>query len=233
MKIKKVEIQAFRAYDKVENGTFDFKRTEDGEYADFISLYAPNGFGKTSFYDAIEYGYTNNIDRLLKNKNNKDIAKSGKNIDSADKQFILRNRSSDISLPSFIKLSTSKSAALIEKKIAIPRKGASDFKFEEKDTKNVYFREVILSQDWISGFLKEDKPEDRYKTFIEYFGDKELDKYYTMLSDLITLNLKEIKLLQKELKEVQLELKFDGDQDILEKVNEKIKSLNSVFNYLN
>ena len=52
MKFKKVEIQAFRAYDKANDGTFDFSREEDGEYADFISLYAPNGFGKTSFYDA-------------------------------------------------------------------------------------------------------------------------------------------------------------------------------------
>lgn len=233
MKIKKVEIQAFRAYDRVEDGTFDFKRTEDGLYADFISLYAPNGFGKTSFYDAIEYGYTNNIDRLLKNKNNKDIAKSGKNIANTDKQFILRNRSSDIGLQSFIKLSTSKSADSVVKNIAIPRKGASDFKFEEKDTENSYFREVILSQDWISGFLKEDKPEDRYRTFMEYFGDKELDKYYTMLSDLIALNIKEIKVLQKDFKDVQLELKFDGDQDVLSKVNEKVNSLNENFKFLN
>ncbi|AZB31863.1 hypothetical protein EB354_03740 [Chryseobacterium balustinum] len=62
MKFKKVEIQAFRAYDTAKDGTFDFTRQEDGKSADFISLYAPNGFGKTSFYDAVEYGITNNID---------------------------------------------------------------------------------------------------------------------------------------------------------------------------
>ena len=47
MKIQKVEIQAFRAYGKVENGTFDFS-TKSNAIADFISIYAPNGFGKTS-----------------------------------------------------------------------------------------------------------------------------------------------------------------------------------------
>src|SRR5574343_221073 len=223
MKIKKVEIQAFRAYDNVNNGTFDFKLKEE-EYADFISLYAPNGFGKTSFYDAIEYGYTKNIDRLLKNKNNKDIAKSEKNISNDEKQYILRNRYSSSDLDSFIRLETNKKD--IVRSISHPRKGASDFKFDEKETENKYFREVILSQDWISGFLKEDKPEDRYKTFIDYFGDKELDKYYNSLSALLSQNEKEIKRINGLLKGIQLELKYDGDKDVLSKINNKIELLN-------
>lgn len=230
MKIKKVEIQAFRAYDRVENGTFDFKLGGE-EYADFISLYAPNGFGKTSFYDAIEYSYTNNIDRLLKNKNNKDIAKSEKNISNNEKQYILRNRYSNSDLDSFVKLHTNKED--IVRNISNPRKGASDFKFDEKETVNKYFREVILSQDWISGFLKEDKPEDRYKTFIEYFGDKELDKYYNTLSALLFQNEKEIKKLNDQLKGIQLELKFDGDKDILSKINNTIELLNKKIKLFN
>lgn len=230
MKIKKVEIQAFRAYDRVENGTFDFKLGGE-EYADFISLYAPNGFGKTSFYDAIEYSYTNNIDRLLKNKNNKDIAKSEKNISNNEKQYILRNRYSNSDLDSFVKLHTNKED--IVRNISNPRKGASDFKFDEKETENKYFREVILSQDWISGFLKEDKPEDRYKTFIEYFGDKELDKYYNTLTALLSQNEKEIKKLNDQLKGIQLELKFDGDKDILSKINDTIELLNKKIKLFN
>lgn len=230
MKIKKVEIQAFRAYDIVENGTFDFKLNEE-EYADFISLYAPNGFGKTSFYDAVEYGYTNNIERLLKNKNNKDIAKSEKNISNNDKQYILRNRYSNPDLNSFVKLHTNKEDII--RNISNPRKGASDFKFDEKETENKYFKEVILSQDWISGFLKEDKPEDRYKTFIEYFGDRELDKYYNTLTSLISQNGKEISKLNGQLKGIQLDLKFDGDKDVLFKVNEKIERLNKKIKLFN
>lgn len=230
MKIKKVEIQAFRAYDKVENGTFDFKLNEE-EYADFISLYAPNGFGKTSFYDAVEYGYTNNIDRLLKNRNNKGIAKSEKNISNNTKQYILRNRYSNSDLDSYIKLLTNK--AEITRSITSPRRGSSDFKFDDKETENKYFREVILSQDWISGFLKDDKPEDRYKTFIEYFGDKELDKYYNTLTALISQNEKEIKKLNEQLKGIQLELKFNGDKDILSKVNEKVELLNKEIKLFN
>ena len=32
-----------------------------------MSIYAPNGFGKTSLFDAIEFGMTNNIRRLKMN----------------------------------------------------------------------------------------------------------------------------------------------------------------------
>ena len=63
MKIKNVKIQAFRAYNSIENGTFDFL-LKDGEPAKFVALYAPNGFGKSSFYDAVEWGVTHQIQRF-------------------------------------------------------------------------------------------------------------------------------------------------------------------------
>lgn len=228
MKIKKVEIQAFRAYDKVEDGTFDFS-INDAECADFVSLYAPNGFGKTSFYDAVEYGYTKNIDRLIKNENNKRTYRLDKILNQNDenKHYILRNKNSDEELPSFIKIATTKTDSLIETKIDKPRRGSSDFKFEDSNTENKYFREVILSQDWISGFLKEDNPQGRYEKFIEYFGDKEVDNYYKKLSELIKENDKEIAEIDKKIEEIQPKLNFDSDTEILTKVNEKIRELNS------
>lgn len=50
MKIKNVAIEAFRCFDYQ---SLDFER-EDGRLANLIVLYAPNGFGKTSLFDAIE-----------------------------------------------------------------------------------------------------------------------------------------------------------------------------------
>jgi DNA repair protein SbcC/Rad50 len=230
MKFKKVEIQAFRAYDKAEDGTFDFTHKNGGN-ADFISLYAPNGFGKTSFYDAVEYGITNNIDRFLRKGNGKDVfnsVKSERNIRANKKQYFLRNNNSEDNLPSYIKLYTVESEKPIETKIEKPKtKAGYDYKFDPNTTKNKEFKTTILSQEWIDAFLKEDKPEDRYATFIEYFGDKKIDEYYNKLSSLIVLNNKKIESLKKDLNGVQLELKFDGDKDILKKVNEKIISLNN------
>lgn len=227
MKIKKVEIQAFRAYDKAENSTFDFGISGD-KYADFVSLYAPNGFGKTSFYDAVEYSYTNNIDRLLKNKN-KDVAKSEKNINKSEKQYILRNRLSDANLESYVKLTTTSN--VFNKKIPAPRKNAADYKFDENETERGYFREVILSQDWISSFLREDKPDERFTKFIDFFGDKDLDNYRKSLDELITKNEKLLKSLQNDLKGILPKLKYDSDIEILSKINEKINLLNELGNY--
>jgi len=227
MKFKKVEIQAFRAYDKVENGTFDFTHKNGGN-ADFISLYAPNGFGKTSFYDAVEYGITNNIDRFLrKGRDVSNSVKSERNIRANKKQFFLRNNNSEDSLPSYIKLYTVDSETPIETIIEKPRTNAGcDYKFNPNNTKNKEFKTTILSQEWIDAFLKEDKPEDRYERFIEYFGDKKIDEYYKKITILIALNNKKIESLKKDLGGIQLELKFDGDKDILKKVNDKIISLN-------
>lgn len=222
MKFIKVEIQAFRAYDKIEDGTFDFQLSENGQPADFISLYAPNGFGKTSFYDAVEYAYTNNIERFLKNKLNEDIAKSEKNLRSDERQYILKNKNSK--LPSHIELLTTVNK--INKDITEPRKGGADFKFDETKTINKYFRQVILSQDWISAFLKEDKPEDRYQKFIDYFGDQKMDEYRKTLVSLINRNKNEINQLTQQCKQIQSSLNFTGDTEILTKINDQIKQLN-------
>ena len=84
MKFKKIEISAFRIYDKAENATFDFSLNENVT-ADFVSIYAPNGYGKTSFYDAVEWGMTNNIQRFWQNK----TITSGA-IDALKNQFVIR-----------------------------------------------------------------------------------------------------------------------------------------------
>ncbi|WP_071845304.1 AAA family ATPase [Citrobacter portucalensis] len=62
MKIKKVEIEGFRAYKLKKDGIFDFTLS-DGTPSNFVALYAPNGFGKSSFYDAVEWAFTNNLER--------------------------------------------------------------------------------------------------------------------------------------------------------------------------
>jgi len=54
-RIKKVTIEAFRAYKKKQEFDVD---------ADIIVLYGPNGLGKTSFFDSIDYVCTGRIGRL-------------------------------------------------------------------------------------------------------------------------------------------------------------------------
>ena len=63
MKIKSVDIVGFRAYAHKGDGLFDF-HNKKGEVSNFISIYAPNGFGKSSFYDAMEWSITNNLSSM-------------------------------------------------------------------------------------------------------------------------------------------------------------------------
>jgi exonuclease SbcC len=58
-RIKSVEIEAFRAYRK---------RREFDVDADVIVFYGPNGLGKTSFFDAIDYVCTGRIGRLCRHR---------------------------------------------------------------------------------------------------------------------------------------------------------------------
>ena len=65
-KIREIDIRAFRAYKDIQK--FNFTHKDSGNIADFIAIYAPNGYGKTSFFDAIEWAVTGKIERLNSGK---------------------------------------------------------------------------------------------------------------------------------------------------------------------
>jgi exonuclease SbcC len=243
MKIKKVEIQGFRAYQDAKNSTYNFM-LNDEDCADFVSIYAPNGFGKTSFYDAVEWGMTNNISRLLKReKENAIVAKEERKKDvgpngEKKKQFILRNRDFGEIGNAYVKIETTFSGKDYspERNIpTVPKKGGSDFGFSENETlkKMFFFRDVILSQDWIDAFLREDTAESRYRKFMNYFGDKKIDTYYNNLVELIKENenkIKEIKEKMAELSKIPFEI---ADNKVLETTNTQIETLVSLGENLN
>ena len=64
MKIKKINIHAFRLF-KDEAIEFTAKRNANS-LANLVAIYAPNGFGKTSFFDSMEFCMTGKIHRLDK-----------------------------------------------------------------------------------------------------------------------------------------------------------------------
>ena len=68
MKIKEIAIEAFRCFD-YQSLSFE---TDEGKLANLIVLYAPNGFGKTSLFDAIEYGITGSVNRFMRGVYQKD-----------------------------------------------------------------------------------------------------------------------------------------------------------------
>src|SRR5690606_26433981 len=135
MKIKSVKITGFRAFEKEEDATFDF--TKDGEIMNFASIYAPNGFGKTSFYDAVEFGITNKIQRFDRMADFDNIRKENKS------SIILNNKSKS----GEINISTNFNE--------FPRTVTKIYSPSSK-LENKYFQSQFLSQDLIDAFLKEE-----------------------------------------------------------------------------
>jgi exonuclease SbcC len=80
-RIKNLSIEAFRAYKK---------RQEFDLGADVIVLYGPNGLGKTSFFDAIDYACTGRIGRFSQGRNNqKEFMKLARHLDASDKEGLV------------------------------------------------------------------------------------------------------------------------------------------------
>ena len=212
MKIKSVKITGFRAFEKEEDATFDF--TRDGEIMNFASIYAPNGFGKTSFYDAVEWGVTHKIQRFDRMV---DFEKVRKDNDAP----LLLNKAS-LSGKVIVETNLQSFENVINKKKV--------YKYNEKPA-NEYFQNQILTQDLIDAFLKEEKADKRYENFLEI--DDNLKKYDSAYKKIIRL-LEYIKderknLVDKKNKEeakYQVEIDFEQEFKKFDEINEVISSLN-------
>lgn len=80
-RIKNVTIEAFRAYRRQQEFDLD---------ADVVVLYGPNGYGKTSFFDAIDYACTGRIGRFCQRKiSQNEFQKIARHLDApTDKGFV-------------------------------------------------------------------------------------------------------------------------------------------------
>lgn len=222
MKFKKIEISAFRIYDKVQDATFNFV-TPRGTVANFVSLYAPNGFGKTSFYDAVEWGVTNNVQRFWQNDTITDRSISTLR-EITDKQIsLLRNTNSLPSTKSFVTITT-EDEMLPPRTLSVHGNFKADI--QKKDVcENEDFRKVILSQEWISAFLKEVNGERRYKIFIEHPDLIKPNIYYQDVKGLFSLNNSRIDSLREKIDEEKKKVIEIGAENLLETVNNCIHTL--------
>lgn len=224
MKIKQVIIEGFRAYQSKTDGTFDFT-TSLGDCASFVSIYAPNGFGKTSFYDAVEWNLTNNVGRFVRDQTrtqNDAISRSQNQEDR--KQHILRNRFIADGAPSQVTVVTDTFKNV--KKVTPARRGSRDYLFEKErpDSKMGALSDIFLSQEAIDAFLREEKPEARYARFMDSFGDE--DEVYR--GNLTALR-RELKLSLTKSKEEEAQFRTIAETpvnpSILEELNKTISTL--------
>ncbi|HAT2782577.1 TPA: AAA family ATPase [Citrobacter koseri] len=227
MKIKKVEIEAFRAYKSRSDGTFDFTNYGDVA-ANFVAIYAPNGFGKSSFYDAVEWAITNHMARLggEYNKSNYENAAKITKDDNVG-QEILRNKYVDKNIRTKVVVTTTRPLPF-ERKLPKIRSNGRDLRFgDNSQRENDFFRQVILSQDEIDRFLREAKPQERYAKFMESFGG-DIEIARKELSVLINDNKVELNNLNKKRESILEQLKKPIDASIFQKFNSIATELNKL-----
>tara|TARA_R110002012_G_scaffold172983_1_gene337796 strand:- start:17 stop:2866 length:2850 start_codon:yes stop_codon:yes gene_type:complete len=224
MKFNSVEISGFRIYDHPDDANFNFV-TENGETADFVSLFAPNGFGKTSFYDAVEWAVTNNIERFWVNSNNTKSSLSMLRQLNPEQIRLLKNRNTENEV--WVKIVNSENEEYKNRILKIPGQKHFDIYEDGSGRENVDFLNVILSQEWISRFLKEADGKIRYKKFMENNpGLSEIDAYYQNVLALSGANDKKMTALEGEIKEFQDSIEETSDNDLLASINNQIAVIN-------
>ncbi|WP_120512414.1 AAA family ATPase [Photobacterium salinisoli] len=221
MKLKKVEIQAFKSYLQKEDGTFDFTSSDSETPANFISLFAPNGFGKTSFFDAIDFAITKKITRYVRSDklSKLNLEECRQHNTQGEKQLVIRNKNAPLNLKTIVRVSTDRNEKPFISSYKNSQKNSSDLRIQSKSNINNYFESSMLYQESIDAFLRETNSEDRFLKFSEIDGELvEINRVRTsILSVKSEISNEEEKLVAEKL---TLEKEEKSQLEILNNVDE-------------
>lgn len=221
MKLKGIKIKAFRLFDDMEL-SFVNHRFEDKGCANLVSIYAPNGFGKTSLFDAIEFGMTNNI-RRLKLSNFTENMKYEKKL-SEGSSFIHNKKMPDQDIHIRLELENYKDG-VVDRVVGQDEEQA----LLTGEGKNKFFTEAILSQDWFSEFLSVNNAEMRFRLFMENFHEsQDLLDYHSQLKSTLTSLNREKGNLGRELTGLKKKLSNDVDEHIVERIDKMVDDLKNL-----
>ena len=213
MKIKHVFIQAFRQFGKVPvnlTSTLDPNKASN-----FVAIYAPNGFGKTSFFDAMEFCVTKSIQRVSVN------FKENFKVDQEQGSTTFIHNKDFPDLPIDIVMNFEGHDDI--RTTCNPQDECSMLK---GNGDNLYFRNAVLSQDWFSEFLSTSSAEQRFKIFTDYFVEtKDLLDYYRRLSTASTSFKRMVIKTNKEVKSLKKEIDGKLDAGVILQIEDGVKKL--------
>ncbi len=226
MKFKKIEISGFRIYDDPKDATFDLTTASD-KPAGFISLYAPNGFGKTSFYDAVEYGITGSINRFF--VGDRELDKLANFQNQQNELSFIRNIKSPPERETFINITTdSDKEPIISKKFKKHGNQIHDLNFKTKPEVHE-FQKVILSQEWITAFLTEQNGEYRYEKFMEIPELSSINEYFKKLKQTCSVHDTKKNKLKEAIEDFEKSIQNIDSENLLDTVNNQIQLLAEKF----
>lgn len=213
MKIRHVFIQAFRQFGKVPvnlTSTLDPNKASN-----FVAIYAPNGFGKTSFFDAMEFCVTKSIQRVSVN------FKENFKVDQEQGSTTFIHNKDFPDLPIDIVMNFEGHDDI--RTTCNPQDECSMLK---GNGDNLYFRNAVLSQDWFSEFLSTSSAEQRFKIFTDYFVEtKDLLEYYRRLSTASTSFNRMVIKTNKEVKSLKKEIDGKLDAGVILQIEDGVKKL--------
>lgn len=193
MNIKSVKIKNFRGYGKNLDSKDKFYTFDNLNEFEIIILNGMNGNGKTSFYEAIEWGLTGNIKRLdnimkdtdkrIQRKSNHLIFNDnkGKIRDQAivliefDNGYILErktNSNSIIKCEQETKLITNQQIYANEEAESVLKNLITDRNIELKKI----YKTISLGQETLAAFMREEKTTERGKILLNLFNLEEFEE---------------------------------------------------------
>lgn len=220
-RIKCVELNDFRVYKG--NMPFDFT-IESGKAADLVAIYAPNGSGKTSFFDAIEWGLTGKINRLEN--------------DIGDKNYhgyILKNRDSKEKIAD-VSITLENKENIYRKTRKLTDKQLQDYTggYKKANNEEVFeykgWDSLILPHNRIESFVKDNTGTKKYDYWGGYWDStgqdrKQLEFLYKMKKQASNV----LENLELEIKENETKLnKFEETSELINNVNKCIKIYNKL-----
>ncbi|MFB7637680.1 AAA family ATPase [Peribacillus butanolivorans] len=227
-KLKGIELDAFRIYQ--EKQLFNFL-TNTGEVANLIVIYAPNGYGKTSFIDAVEWALTGRINRISKNTILKNTAEN-------EKGLILKNIKSDKEFGT-VKL-IAENGGFLEKKTKVLGRSNRKTDYADGDivVKSDIFKNIntadfstkfILGQDKIDSFLRSVSPKDRYDTLTNFWDDENGSELFKSILSLKSESEKQLKKVKEDLEEITKEIQsLVIRPSILLEINNLVEEFNQI-----
>ncbi|MEF7658507.1 AAA family ATPase [Bacillus thuringiensis] len=227
-KLKGIELDAFRIYE--DKQLFNFL-TKSGEVANLIVVYAPNGYGKTSFIDAVEWGLTGSINRISKSS----IAK---NTAEAEKGLILKNRKSPGKCGK-VTLIAENGGVLVKQTKVIGKNGRkTDYAEGDIVAKSDVFNDIefhdfatksILGQDKIDSFLRSFSPKDRYDILTNFWDSANDSELFKMILSMNSELEKQIVQVKEQFNKIDAEIKnLTIRPEIILEINNLVNKFNQI-----
>lgn len=223
IRLKGIELNSFRAFE--DNKNFNFINNNFNEISNLVVLYAPNGTGKTTFFDAIEWSLSGEIKRISNNKNILDIAKQ-------ERSYILKNKYSTSSVGT-VELQFEDNTLLKVETKKLNGSRTIDYHSGKAINKTVSLTEVelgkvvetnLLTHDQIDAFLRSQNSEQRYDA-LSIFWDKEKESedyknivfIVSEINKILEKHEKEIFILNEEITKVEINPKIWAEINRLKK----------------